>query len=302
MRLLITLAGILLSFMATPCATAAAATFQPGRVAIHVQEGDWGTARPQDIEAVLGSVASELLRFFPYKQLSPILVAHDVTGPRVLFEKSAQGEYLVYLSVKDTRWDQFTYQFSHELCHILSNHAHRDIAAQGVARVNQWFEEAVCETVSLLSLGWVASSWEQSPPYPNWREYASAFQKYSARLLSREHRRLAPGLTLADWFRENQADLRGNPYLRDKNELVASALLEVFRRNPEHLGAVGYLNEDLAATSASFPEYLASWYRCCPVAHQGVVLQAMALFGIPNGIAPAALAAAPASAGAVGNR
>ena len=308
MRQSITLSGlyallILASVIVTPLAAVATPIPQAAHVEIHVQEGQWGAATPGDIETVLTSVATDLLQFFPDKQLSPIRVVADASGPRVFFDRNTKGEYLVFLSVKDARWDQFTYQFSHELCHILSNHDHKDMTDHGVARDNQWFEEAICESTSLMTLQHMALRWEQSPPYPQWREYAPAFREYAANLLNQPHRELTAGLTFAVWYQKNQASLRSDPYLRDKTELVASALLVVFEHDPRSLSAIAYLNEEKSATSGSFRDYLTSWRSCCPQTHRNVVRRTMALFGMPDSEAsPKLLLAAYSSASAAGNR
>lgn len=291
MRQSITLSGltallILASVFMAPLAAASGSIPKSTHVDIHVQDGDWGTATPGDIQTVLASVANELLHFFPDKQLSPIRVVADASGPRVFFNRNAQGEYQVLLDVKDTRWDQFAYQFSHELCHIVSNHDHKAITDHGLARDNQWFEEAVCEAVSIQTLQRMTASWQQSPPYPEWREYAPAFQTYAARLLQQRHRELPAGLTLAQWYRDNRAVLRSDPYHRDKTELVANALLKVFERDPLCLCAIAYLNDETSATSGSFEEYLKSWCRCCPKAQREAVREAMAMFGITDDDAP----------------
>lgn len=269
---------MLANLMAAPSATASP-TLPEMRLAIDVQEGPWGDVRPDEIKTVLASVATELLRFFPDKHLNPLLVVFDPGGPRVFFNKNTQGQYVVFLSVKDARWDQFAYQFSHELCHVLSNHDHRELTNVGVARDNQWFEEAVCEAVSIVSLQRMASSWESSPQAA-WRDYAPAFREYAQRRLSLEYRQLAPGMTLAAWFRQNQDTLRADPYQREKTELVANTLFGLFERDPASLAAIGFLNEDKATTAGSFGEYLMSWRSCCPPTQQSVVLQTMAMFGI----------------------
>lgn len=251
---------------------------------VHVMEGAWGEASLRDIETVLTSVEVQLLRDFRGHDLPPIRVAYSSEGPSVLFDRDAAGEYQVFLSAQDTRWDQFAYQFGHELCHVLSNHAHRVSDEAGPVRANQWFEEAICDAVAILSLERLAKSWQQSPPYPNWRWYAPAFGEYAERLLQQRHRRLPAGTPLAAWYAENRQALRQDPYLRDKTELAATALLELFRREPGNVAAIGHLNEDAAATAADFEEYLRSWNRCCPDAQRSLVLRAMALFGVqPEG-------------------
>ena len=73
-----------------------------------------------------------------------------------------------------------------------------------VARDHQWFEEALCEAVSLFTLKQLASSWEHSPPYPHWKDYAPAFREYAERLLGEKHRRLPLDKSVAEWYAENR--------------------------------------------------------------------------------------------------
>src|SRR5512147_3206712 len=72
----------------------------PARFTIHVQHGDWGTAGVADIETVLASVADALLPYFPQRASDRVVVAASEQGPRVLFEKSADGAYRVLLNVR----------------------------------------------------------------------------------------------------------------------------------------------------------------------------------------------------------
>ena len=242
---------------------------------IRVQAGDWGAASVQDIEAVLDSVAEVLLPDFPQHASVRIVVRRTAGGPRVLADKTADGAHQVLLDVRDARWDQFAYQFSHELCHIVSNYDHREIADASALRPHQWFEETLCEMVSLVTLDRLASAWQRSAPHSGWESYAPAFRRYADRLRQAGHRRLST--SFAAWYRANGTDLERDPYLRDRNEFAASAMLELFQSTPDSLRAIGYLN--LAAPSRErFADYLAAWYDCCPEAHRPLVQRLMALF------------------------
>lgn len=279
MRAILTLGGFALAFvLAGSPAPAAGSTSPASRMAIHVQDGDWGTARTHDIETVLASVADVLVPYFPQHASSRVRVASSTQGPRVLLEKSPDGAYLVFLNVQDTRWDQFAYQFSHELCHIFANSEHREISGDGVDRGHQWFEEALCEAVSLFALRQVASSWENSPPYPHWKDYAPAFREYAGRLLGERHRNLPPGKTIAQWYAENRDRLASNPYLREKNELLAARLATLLEEVPGSLGAIGYLNLERSSFRESFEGYLDAWLSCCPEETREFARRILALF------------------------
>ena len=277
MRLLVSMATLLTTVLIG--SSALAADWAPAsRIAIQVKRGDWGAARTQDIEKVLALVADVLVPYFPRHASERIVVERGKQGPRILPDKSRDGAYQVVLDVQDTRWDQFTYQFSHELCHVFTNYEHREIGSGSTPRDHQWFEETLCEAVSLFALKQVASRWELSPPSPGWEEYSSAFREYADRLLSERHRHWLAKESLAEWYRENRQDLDRNPYLREKNEFLANRLLTLLESTPGSLESIAYLNLEGALSAKTLKAYLESWYSCCPEKYRAFIGQVIALF------------------------
>lgn len=272
--------------------TAAAAPAGSG-VVIEVAPGNWGSADLRDIQVVLDSVANELRPLVARPTQGPIniRVIPRGTAPRVLYERGPDGEYVVQLTARDERWFQYAYQFSHELCHILSNFDHKERQGETVATGNQWFEESLCETASLFTLRRMAVSWAEHPPGRKWIGYGKVFGSYADHLLAESHRRLPANQTLSQWYAENQPALHDNPYLREKNELVATMLLPLFEKDPSMWRAIAYLNANPASAGKSFSEYLADWHGACPTGTQEHLGQAMSLFGTGSGpAAPAWLA------------
>ncbi len=244
------------------------------KLVIRVQPGGWGGAGVQDIQKLLLSAGSELWKHFPGRRLRPIIVRHSSSGPIVLFRQGPAGEYILKLDVEGTYWAQFSYQFSHELCHILTNYEKK------TSRKNKWFEESLCEMASMFALRRMAVTWRTSPPYPNWKSFAPALRKYADNLQAKKERQLPPGTTLAKWYRDNEQGLRKNPTQRSKNGLVANELLGLFEKSPESWAAVSYLNMDELDDADSFKDYLASWHRHCPAKHKKFVRRIGDLFGI----------------------
>ena len=239
------------------------------QVSIGVQDGDWGTASVSDIQAVLSSVAEVLAPDLQQRALR-IVVRPSSSGPKVLAQKAADGAYQVLLNVRDTRWDQFAYQFSHELCHVSSNYEQRPIADE---RPHQWFEEAVCEAVSIVALKRLSLHWQTRAPHAAWASYAPAFREYAERVMSSELRDAPPAFAL--WYRANFAAMASDPYLRHKNRRVAQLLVDVFNRSG--LQAVAYLNVHVPGND-DFPAFLTAWHDCCPEAQRAVVQRLMELF------------------------
>lgn len=267
----------LLAAICLVASLASASTPASSRLSIQVQSGDWGNASVRDIEAVLNSVADVLAPYFPQHASARVLVAFSKMGPQVLARKSPDGAHLVILNVRDRRWDQFAYQFSHELCHVFSNYDRRPIGGQPASRDHQWFEETLCEAVSLVALNRLASSWKNSPPHAGWEDYAPAFREYAQRLLNGEHRRLPAQDSLAGWYLRHQVALEGDPYLRHMNEQLATSLLDLFESTPGSLEAIGYLNLE-APSKQDFAAYLAAWYDCCPEQQRPFVRRLISLF------------------------
>lgn len=264
---------------------------------IHVLEGAWGDARAQDIEIVLYSVAATLLEHFPGRRLDPIVVAHSDTHPITLFKRGPGNEYQVRLSARGTHWAAYAYEFAHELSHILNNYEHHPYS--NATSYNQWFAESLCEVASLYVLKRLTFVWEVSPPYPQWADYAPAFEKHVERILSERRRQLPPDTSLATWFQKNENELRHNPYLRSHNAIVASLLLPLFEEDPRIWEAIGYLN--LEAPGQSFQEYLQAWRSNAPEDYRDIIDYMMAMFGTPKngettGTAPPDTAQSPPAA------
>ena len=89
----------------------------------------------------------------------------------------------------------------------------------------------------------------------------------------------------------SQPALHDNPYLREKNELVATMLLPMFEQDPAMWQAIAYLNPSATSAGKPFSEYLADWHGACPTGTQEHVGKAMSLFGsAPSPAAPSWLA------------
>jgi len=172
MRLPLILASILFSLAVSPGAGAAAGPAKKPNssrklgISIHVGGGGWGSAKKEEIEAVLYAVADELLTHVPKKLNTPIVVTHTHRQPMALYDKGPGGEYQVHLHARNRRWHEYVYEFAHELCHIMSNY--EENVGADTTRYNQWFEETLCETASLHTLKSVAETWEANAPMRNW--------------------------------------------------------------------------------------------------------------------------------------
>jgi hypothetical protein len=239
---------------------------------ITVLPGEWGNAPPDNIEAVCRSAAKELYSNFPGRAFEPIVIQSDSKqAPLVVFGITKDGDRKVLLNVKGTYWSQFAYQSAHEFCHIACNY--RD-----ANRNNLWFEESLCETASLFVLRKMGESWQTNPPYSNWKSFALNHTRYAEDRI-KETEKLSD-LTFAQWYQRNLEDLRKTGVNRQKNQVVAVALLPLFEKNSKSWQAVSYLNQWDPKKELSFQEYLADWHQRVPAEHKTFVAEVAKTFGI----------------------
>lgn len=238
---------------------------------IDIIPSGWGNASVADIRAVCLSAANELWKHFPDAKIDPISIRYSKRGPMALYGRGSNGVRRVLLNVRDTYWSQFAYQFGHEFCHILCNY-------RRASNPNLWFEESLCETASLFVMRRMAETWKTKPPYPNWKNYASALGSYADDRIKAT--KSSEGKTLAEWYREQEARLRKNATDRSNNQIVAIALLPLFEKAPQHWQAVKYLNQWDASLDLSFEDYLLDWYRRVPKGHKSFIAEIAALFEI----------------------
>ena len=219
---------------------------------LHVQQADWGDARLNDIETLLNDTASHLNRLLRTPFQGTICVVPSPPGepPRARYREPPDAPFVIWLTARDLEWSQFAYQFSHEFCHVLSNYENLK------ANPNNWFHEAICELASVFTLRRMAERWRTHPPYPNWADYAAKLRDYSEKTLSRQEVQLPEGVTLQSWLSSQEESLRKDAYQREKNALVAYALLPIFESAPEGWNAI----RKFPTSSGCLADYLVDWH------------------------------------------
>lgn len=232
-------------------------------------ESEWGNANPVDVKAVLDSASQVISAHVGNRSLGTVIIRNDSKGPISLYERGPNDEYIVMLDVKGRYWAQLAYQFSHEMCHLLTNY---DLAPNNITR-QQWFEESICEAFSLFVLKKMAVQWEEEAPYPNWKSYAKELERYANEMLNQRHRTFTPNLR--QWYQEHKNTLETNPYAQERrlNEQFATHLLELMNSQPGQWGALNYLNLGENTDDRSLDRYLSDWYLHVPIQYQATVAE-----------------------------
>lgn len=242
------------------------------RLSLIIDPGDWGEARVQDIGQLLVNVSRQFLDHFSNPPHGRIRVQCrlEQSNPRVLYRNSQEDDYVIWLTVRNRLWSKFAYQFAHELCHIACDYERLRESP------NNWFQESLCELASIFTIKQMAVTWQSSPPYANWQDYASSLDKYADDIINRDAHRLPAEVSLGDWLGNNEAKLRVDSCQRELNGLVACQLLPLFQDAPHHWQSV----RSMPDTSATFDEFLRLWKRACPDPHKTFVSQIADLFSI----------------------
>ena len=150
---------------------------------IRIVQSIWGNSQPVNLEMLLTDVAFCLTQ--PLRELPSMNIVVEPTSseddePITPYRPSRQVPFTVLLSARDDYWCQFAYQFSHELCHVLSNYERLGEGPNG------WFHEAICELASVFTLRRMAERWLTCPPFPGRSDYAGSLASYAEDLLSRK--------------------------------------------------------------------------------------------------------------------
>ena len=224
---------------------------------ITVEGDDWGDAAKIDIEAVLHDAASHIgrlmrnpvscrIRVIP----APLDKRYPMTHPRL----NDTDPVVIQLAVRNKLWAKFAYQFSHEFCHLLSNRCWEYPVA---IHPHGWFDESLCELASVFTLRRMGEQWKTHPPYPHWHDYADALTDYANERLARKEHQLPEGEALYSWLLFQESSLRTDRYQRDKNAIVAYALIPVFEDMPSGWNAT----RDMPISLSTFKDYLIEWYE-----------------------------------------
>lgn len=223
-------------------------------VAVTVINGNWGLTSLSAVRAVLLSAFGVLVRSFDAAPEAAVHVSRwNRDYPFTVYDKRP---YQVFLSARDTYWSQYVYQFSHELCHILT---HFDTSKK---HRHKWFEESLCELASLHVLRSLATVWKEDPPSEVYE--ASAFAKHHLSYAEEVERKtpIPPQSDLPAWLHRNIDLLEDDPTRRELNRVVAVSLSADFRQTAALWRDCRWLNRWDVRKDGTFSEYLNSWTDC----------------------------------------
>ena len=169
----------------------------------------WGNAPTSNIKKLCENVAlhfQENLRV-EHKIDGRLTIVYRSQGPVAFYRTFFGGdpdEYKIGLKVTGTFWDQMSYQFGHEFCHLMHNHD-----AMKNSR-NYWFNEAICELANVWVLFEMGETWEDRAPYQNWAGWRHNLTNYANNLINKAEAQYTDtgAEWLAEWLAEWEDSMR----------------------------------------------------------------------------------------------
>jgi len=228
----------------------------------YLEVTNWGNASLQDIERLLNSVITDFYSNLDNNKINilPVFVINSTTrmqpinNPQLI---KRDNNTLIYLATGDMYWSQYSYQFSHELCHYII-----DIDFPPKIDRFGWLEESICELASLFTLYKMSITWQTNPPYSNWRSYSGLLKKYVDDIITSPEYRIA--IPFSVWLNNNLSTLFVDRYMRKENCIIAIHLLPLFTKNPELWKIIHYMNRVVVNNNMTLAQYLLEWKRHIP--------------------------------------
>jgi hypothetical protein len=239
--------------------------------------GDWGGSPPNDARAVISRMREACLsgvRLLSDRQPEKLRVDNHTSGlPHIWLHDENPDTAWIVVDIGALDWCKLAYQFGHELGHVLCN----SWQSQAKPKLpSQWIEEALVEAFSIRSLGLLADSWEQHPPFPNNGPFAKSIRKYRQDLIEKYSKTAGspPVLDMCAWLRRNRDTLDhtgGVGEIEGPEILKIVAELEGDKGCVEDLGAV---NRWSARSEVPIEEYFRLWQASCADIHAPGLLPA----------------------------
>ena len=204
--------------------------------------------------------ASVGIRLLSDNQPATLRIESSSSGaPHVWLLSSTVAHVVVDGTARD--WGRMSYQFGHELGHVLSNSWQPDAIP---LRPSDWFEEALVEAFTFRGLGLIADSWEQDPWLPGEESFSKDLRRYREFLIA-GYRKAAAGANqwLNGWFTASRTALESGLGGRPAHGPALLMILGELVRDKGCIEDLGALNRWHGRASPPLEDYLRLWRESC---------------------------------------
>jgi hypothetical protein len=225
--------------------------------------GIWKSSPDDAVLRVLSrmrEVSLEGLRLLSDRQPNRLYVDEHPNGsPAVWLHDDHTNTAWIIVDIGPRDWCKLTYQFGHELGHVLCNSWDARSKPRGPC---QWLEEAMVEAFSIRGLGLLAASWERNPPFAGDAAFGAAIREYRENLI-KKHRGAGEQMSdaeIASWFRASRSALEGSAF--NEGPLIVRVVGEL-ERDKACAEDLGGLNRWPSRSGVPLEDYLTLWSRSC---------------------------------------
>jgi hypothetical protein len=231
--------------------------------------GTW-TGSPADavirVLSRMREVSLEGVRLLSDRQPDKLHVDDHANGlPALWLHDDHTDTAWIVVDIGPADWSKLTYQFGHELGHVLCNswdsHSQTRLPCQ-------WLEESMVEAFSIRGLGLLAASWERNPPFAGNAAFAGSIREYRENLI-KNYRGAGAQMSdaeIAAWFRASRSALESSDLSGIEGPLIVriAGELERDKASVEDLGA---LNRWPLRSGVPLKDYLTLWEKSCTEVH-----------------------------------
>jgi hypothetical protein len=225
--------------------------------------GDWRESPPDSVMRVVSRVRDVALSGFPLlSDRQPKRIRIESRGadfPAIWLHNEDADLAWVLVVIGPRNWSQLSYQFGHELGHVLCNSWDRLAIPSAPC---QWLEESLAEAFTLRGLGLLAASWERDPPLANDAGYAKEV-RYQREYCIKPYAAKAQNESCAAWFHQARATLDRQGGESSAEGPATLEILAELEKNEASVADLGALNRWPGRSGVALEDYLTLWEQSC---------------------------------------
>lgn len=228
--------------------------------------GSWKDLYPDAAQRVVERMRESCLhdvRLLSDQQPRRIFLDDHATGnPAIWLHPDHADTAWIIVDIGARDWSKLSYQFGHELGHVLANSWRQDAKP---AVPCQWLEEAMVEAFSLRGLARLADGWRRDPPFPNDNKFGDAIASYRQDIIA-DYAKLAGEQgsirDFARWFADHRREIEAQA-LGPFAQAASLTILAEYERFPTCVEGLGALNRWPGRSGVPTTDYLRLWEASC---------------------------------------
>jgi hypothetical protein len=231
--------------------------------------GNWEASPADAVLRVLSRMRAVCLadaKLVSDRQPEILRVENHTSGPPAIWLHNDRTNVAwILVDIGSDDWSKLSYQFGHELGHVLCNSWSADAKPRPPC---QWLEESMAEAFSIRGLCLLAPSWERDPPFAGDSAFSVKIREYRDNLFKKYEGTAGQesDAEVASWFRATRSALEQSALSGIEGPFIVRIVGEL-----EHdiacVEDMGALNRWPSRSAVPLEEYLRLWEKSCTEIH-----------------------------------